>query len=90
MSIRIIWIMLVIFMHHLLAGYASAKDIKEKISYKYKKYERFDLGNLEIKGSVVAPGDLSVRERKRKQFDTPLLDRRDFYEEIRDDVMKLR
>ena len=72
MSIRIIWIMLVIFMLHLLAGYASAKDTKEKISYKYKKYERFDLGNLEIKGSVVAPGDLSVRERERKQFVSPV------------------
>ena len=34
--------------------YAGEKK-NQKVIYKYKSYEKFDLGNLEIKGSVIAP-----------------------------------
>ena len=42
---------------------------KKKVVYKYKEYEKFDLGDMEIKGEVVAPGDLSIKERRRKKFE---------------------
>jgi hypothetical protein len=60
------------------------------IVYSYKKYEKFDLGNLEIQGSVVTPGDLSVKERSRKSFERVLLNRADFSQEIQQDILKMR
>lgn len=69
----------------LKAGFA-----KEKVIYKFKKYERFDLGNLAIKGNVIAPGDLSLRERKRRIFGVKLLDRTSFDNEIVEEIDSLR
>ncbi|MBC75429.1 MAG: hypothetical protein CME64_05375 [Halobacteriovoraceae bacterium] len=63
---------------------------KKKVIYKYKEYEKFDLGDLEIKGSIVAPGDLSVKERRRKTFERNLLQRRSFDKEMIQDIKFLR
>ncbi len=62
----------------------------KKIIYKYKEYEKFDLGDLEIKGSVIAPGDISVKERRRKVFERNLLNRDDFDKKIIDEIKFLR
>lgn len=62
----------------------------KKVIYKYKEYEKFDLGDLEIKGSIVAPGDLSVKERRRKVFERNLLNRKDFDKKIIQDIKFLR
>lgn len=56
----------------------------------YKKYESFDLGNLEIKGTLIAPGDLSVQERDRRRFSRALFERENFDPEVADDVKHLR
>lgn len=58
--------------------------------YEYKKYERFDLGNLEVKGQLIAPGDISVRERERKRFQLELYSRKDFDPFIRKDMESIR
>ena len=63
---------------------------KKKVIYKYKEYEKFDLGDLEIKGSVIAPGDISVKERRRKVFERDLLNRDDFDKKIIDEIKFLR
>ncbi len=63
---------------------------KGNIVYKYKKYETFDLGNLEVKGDIIAPGDLSVQERQRTKMERGLLERKDFDEEVRKDIKNLR
>jgi len=63
---------------------------KERVVYKYKQYEKFDLGDLEIKGSIVAPGDLSVKERRRKIFKRELFKRTDFDHLIIKDIKYLR
>lgn len=55
---------------------------KKKIIYKYKNYEKFDLGNLEVKGKIIAPGDISVRQRKRKLFKSDLMSRDNFRDVI--------
>lgn len=78
-----------------LSGSAMAQDEVihkngEKVIVKYKQYETFDLGDLEIKGEVIAPGDLSVKERQRKVFGRTLFDRDDFNPEIREDIKNLR
>lgn len=63
---------------------------KEKVIYQYKKYEKFDLGNLEVKGQLIAPGDISVRERERKRFELDLYTRKDFDSFIQKDIETLR
>ncbi len=62
----------------------------EKVIYQYKKYEKFDLGNLEVKGQLIAPGDISVRERERKRFELELYNRKDFDGFIKKDIESLR
>ena len=69
-------------------GEASVQD--QKVIYQYKKYEKFDLGNLEVKGQLIAPGDISVRERDRKRFELDLYSRKDFDTFIKKDIESLR
>lgn len=63
---------------------------KQKVVYKYKEYEKFDLGDMEIKGSIVAPGDLSVKERRRKVFHRNLYQKKDFDKLIIKEIKYLR
>ena len=71
--------------------FSSAQTLsKEKVVYKYKQYEKFDLGDLEIKGSIIAPGDLSVKERRRKIFKRKLFKRKDFDSFIERDIKFIR
>ena len=79
---------LFIFIFFLITNAFSQTN--EKVIYKYKEYEKFDLGDLEVKGSVVAPGDISVKERKRKVFENPLYKRTSFRELMIQDVKNLR
>lgn len=60
------------------------------VRVEYKKYESFDLGNLEIEGKIIAPGDLSVQQRDRKRFNRDLFERFNFNPEIKEDVYHLR
>lgn len=62
----------------LLLTHSTLSISKEKIIYKYKEYERFDLGDMEIKGSIIAPGDISVKERRRKIFHRKLYNRENY------------
>jgi hypothetical protein len=63
---------------------------KEKVVYKYKEYEKFDLGDMEIKGSIVAPGDLSVKERRRKIFHRKLYNKENFDKLIIQEIKYMR
>lgn len=54
----------------LLTTLLHAQDKKE--IYEYKKYEKFDLGNLEVQGELMAPGDISVLEREREKMEMDL------------------
>ena len=76
-----------IFIGLYMIALASAED---KTIYQYKKYEKFDLGNLEVKGQLIAPGDISVRERERRRFEMDLYSRKDFDAFIKKDVESLR
>lgn len=63
---------------------------EENVIYQYKKYEKFDLGDLEVKGQLIAPGDLSVRERERRRFELDLYNRENFDDKIGHDMRTLR
>ena len=69
---------------------SNAYGEDQKVIYQYKKYEKFDLGNLEVKGQLIAPGDISVRERERRRFELDLYTRKDFDAFIKKDVESLR
>ena len=60
------------------------------VIYQYKKYEKFDLGDLEVKGQLIAPGDISVRERERKSFEVELYNRTQVNDFIQYDIKSLR
>ncbi|MEI8346993.1 MAG: hypothetical protein WCG27_05975 [Pseudomonadota bacterium] len=68
---------------------ASAEE-KTKVKVEFKKYEKIDLGSLEVKGTIIAPGDLSVKERDRKEFDVNLFERSTFDREVKKDIYHLR
>lgn len=76
----------------LLFAFSPAKSLAEdkRVIYKYKQYEKFDLGDLEIKGSIIAPGDLSVKERRRKTFNRKLYRRYNFDKKIIQEIKFLR
>lgn len=68
----------------------EAPKTEQKVIYQYKKYEKFDLGNLEVKGQLIAPGDISVRERERKRFELDLFTRKNFDSFQKKDIDSLR
>ncbi|MCB9092130.1 MAG: hypothetical protein H6620_06175 [Halobacteriovoraceae bacterium] len=68
----------------------SAVKSQEKIIYKYEKHQKVDLGDLQIKGKVLAPGDITISERERKRFRRELYDRREWDQEVRIDILNMR
>lgn len=69
---------------------AQAQDEKRQVVYKYKEYEVIDLGSLEVKGQIMAPGDLTVNERERQSFKRDLLEKNNFDFENKREVENLR
>ncbi|MDD0853414.1 hypothetical protein HBN50_09910 [Halobacteriovorax sp. GB3] len=84
MKMAIISTMLFLFFRVAIA------DAKDNVIIKYKKYDEIDLGNLEIKGKLLAPGDLSVQERDRVKFSRKLYLRDDYLKEQIKEVYYLR
>lgn len=74
----------------LLTFSAFAQEEKKNVIYKYKEYEVIDLGSLEIKGQIMAPGDLTVNERERQSFKRSLLEKNNFDFENRREIENLR
>lgn len=56
---------------------------KKKISYKYKKYERFDFDALDVEGANSSPGDLSIGPRFKKKFKNRIPLKKNFNTEMR-------
>lgn len=74
----------------LFSSAAFAQDEKKNIVYKYKEYEVIDLGSLEIKGQIMAPGDLTVNERERQTFKRSLLEKQNYDFENKREIENLR
>jgi hypothetical protein len=62
---------------------------EKKEIYQYKKYEKFDLGNLEVQGELLAPGDISVQERERQRLELDLYHRKDSEDLAKKDLENL-
>ena len=67
-----------------------AAEEKKNTVYKYKEYEVIDLGSMEVKGQIIAPGDLTVAERERKVFKRSLLEKNNFDFENKREIENLR
>lgn len=63
---------------------------KQKVIYKYKQYEKFDLGDMEIKGELIAPGDLTVKERSNRFLNRKLYKRTEYNKELIYDIKYMR
>lgn len=68
----------------------AAQEAPKNVIYKYKEYEMIDLGSLEIKGQIIAPGDLTVNERERQTFKRSLLEKTNFDFENKREIENLR
>lgn len=68
---------------------AFAQADKE-VNYEYRKYEKFDLGSMEIQGDLVAPGDVSVREKERETFSLDLFIRKHSEDLAKHDAASIR
>lgn len=56
------------------------------IIYEYKKYEKFDFGDLNIEGEKGALGDLSINPRYQINFQNELPSKKNFHKEMIDAV----
>jgi len=75
----------------ILALSTAYSEEKEKNTvYKYKDYEVIDLGSLEIKGQIIAPGDITISEKERKVFKRSLLEKENFDYENKREIENLR
>lgn len=69
--------------------YGEGKKSK-KIITEHKKYEFLDLGKLEVEGGFSAPTDILIEEQKKTTVRQKLYDRKDYFKEIKADVMDLK
>lgn len=53
---------------------------KKNVKIEYKKYEKFDLGSLEVDGEVISPGDISI-DNKSDLYDFNFFRRKNFRDE---------
>lgn len=67
-----------------------AQKKKEKIIYKYKKYQKFDFEDLVVEGDKGGPTDLSIRPRLKKKFNNKLPYRVHFNDKIIESVETVR
>ncbi len=58
---------------------------KEKVKKVYKQYEKIDLGSISVKGNIITPGDVSVRDRNVMKFRVSLPERKSFNPEMKRD-----
>lgn len=82
--------MKILILLSLILSISAIAEEKKNTVYKYKEYETIDLGSMEIKGQIIAPGDLTVNERERKVFKRALLEKNNFDFENKREIENLR
>jgi len=83
---KLILIITLLFTTNLFAQ----KNQKERIIYKYKKYQKFDFEDLTIEGETGSPPDLGVDTRLQRKFRNKLPYRKNFNPEIRKGIERIR
>ena len=70
--------------------FAQNPPADPSVNYEYKKYQKFDLGNLSIKGNILTPGDVSVRDRLPSSITHDVYDRKNFNDHMDKDIQDIR
>ena len=74
-----------------LSGQAFAqKSVKEKVIYKYKKFEKFNLEEINVDGELGAPGEITVSSRYLRQFKNKLPSKPNFHLEMMKGLDRIR
>jgi hypothetical protein len=63
---------------------------KEKIIYKYKKFETINLEKIDVEGDLGAPGEISVSQRYLRKFKNKLPSKPDFDFEMMKGLERIR
>ena len=85
---KLIFLLLIIITNIQVWGQDPPAD--PSVNYEYKKYQKFDLGNLSIKGNILTPGDVSVRDRLPSSITHDVYDRKHFNDHMDKDVQDIR
>jgi hypothetical protein len=56
---------------------------KKKIIYKYKKFESFDMDDLNVEGVAGTPGEITINPRFRKKYKNLLPNKYNFNKEMK-------
>ena len=72
------------------AAHIKAQSPKERVRYKYIKYQKFDFEDIGVEGDSGNPGDLSVASRYQRKFRNRLPYRVNFNPEIARAVERIR
>ena len=82
---KVFWVLIICFIP--LVGFSQGKG---KIIYKYKKFQEFDMEDLNVGGDLGSPGDLTSESRFQREFKNKLPLRRNFNPELRRSVEVIR
>lgn len=63
---------------------------KERVIYKYKKYEKFDFSAIGVEGNTGNPGDLSVIPQIGRKRKSRLPERKNFKDKMRENIEAIR
>lgn len=63
---------------------------KKNVIVEYKKYQAIDLGDLQIDGRIVSPGDITINDQSNNEEEYPLFNRKNFHHRIIEDVNNIR
>lgn len=67
----------------------TKKSSNSKINYKYKKYEKFDFDDLDVKLKKGAPLDLTLAPGFKRDFSDKIPEKRNFNKEMIRDFSSL-
>ena len=71
-------------------SWAKKTKRKKNAIVEYKKYQAVDLGDLQIDGRIIAPGNLTINENDQNDLEYPLFNRKHFRHQIIKDINNIR
>lgn len=86
---KVLILIVLFFVQVFCLAHGKNKTGDGDIIYKYKKYQKFDFEDLNVKGEG-SPGDLSLRPRFKRKFKNRLPYRKNFNPEIRRSLERVR
>ncbi len=77
---------LIIFLGCFSYWVSAETEKTPNIKYEYKKYEKFDLNEINVEGEAGAPGDLSITPALREEFKNNIEERKNFNSQLKNAI----